>query len=142
MQEQLKAMRAKSVRAADVATAEKEGFFTGRFAVNPFSGELVPIWVANFVLAEYGTGAVMAVPAHDQRDYEFAEKYRLPFKIVIQPAAGNAASRRPDERGVTPSMDGWSSRDLIAASRRNKRWKEWRRTQRTKALARRRPPTG
>ena len=88
MQEQLKAMRAKSVRAADVATAEKEGFFTGRFAVNPFSGDMVPIWVANFVLAEYGTGAVMAVPAHDQRDYEFAEKYRIPFKIVIQPIQG------------------------------------------------------
>jgi leucyl-tRNA synthetase len=90
MQEQLKAMRAKSVRAADVATAEKEGFFTGRFGVNPFSGDLVPIWVANFVLAEYGTGAVMAVPAHDQRDYEFAEKYRIPFKIVIQPTQGAA----------------------------------------------------
>jgi leucyl-tRNA synthetase len=88
IQEQLKSMRAKSVRAADIATAEKEGFFTGRFAVNPFSGELVPIWVANFVLAEYGTGAVMCVPAHDQRDYEFAEKYRLPIKIVIQPLQG------------------------------------------------------
>jgi leucyl-tRNA synthetase len=88
MQEQLKAMRAKSVRAADIATAEKEGFFTGRFAVNPFSGESVPIWVANFVLAEYGTGAVMCVPAHDQRDFEFAEKYRLPVNIVIQPAQG------------------------------------------------------
>ena len=85
MEGQLKAMRQKSQKAADVATAEKEGFFTGRFAVNPFSREQVPIWVANFVLAEYGTGAVMAVPAHDQRDYEFAEKYRLPVKIVIQP---------------------------------------------------------
>jgi len=88
VQEQLKSMRAKSVRAADIATAEKEGFFTGRFAINPFSGESIPIWVANFVLAEYGTGAVMCVPAHDQRDYEFAEKYRLPVKIVIQPAHG------------------------------------------------------
>jgi leucyl-tRNA synthetase len=88
MQEQLRSMRAKSVRAADIATAEKEGFFTGRFAVNPFSGESVPIWVANFVLAEYGTGAVMCVPAHDQRDYEFADKYHLPVKIVIQPLQG------------------------------------------------------
>jgi len=85
METQLKAMRQKSTKAADVATAEKEGFFTGRFAVNPFSGEQVPIWVANFVLAEYGTGAVMAVPAHDQRDYEFAEKYHLAVKVVIQP---------------------------------------------------------
>ena len=81
-------MQQRSIKAADIATAEKEGFFTGRFAVNPFSGEHVPIWVANFVLAEYGTGAVMAVPAHDQRDYEFAEKYHLPVKIVIQPAQG------------------------------------------------------
>ena len=85
MATQLRAMQQRSVKAADLATAEKEGFFTGRFALNPFSGERVPIWVANFVLAEYGTGAVMAVPAHDQRDYEFAEKYNLPVKIVIQP---------------------------------------------------------
>ncbi len=88
IESQLKAMRQKSVRAADIATAEKEGFFTGRFAINPFSGAHVPIWVANFVLAEYGTGAVMCVPAHDERDYEFAEKYHLPIKIVIQPLNG------------------------------------------------------
>ncbi len=88
IESQLKAMRQKSVRAADIATAEKEGFFTGRFAINPFSGAHIPIWVANFVLAEYGTGAVMCVPAHDERDYEFAEKYHLPVKIVIQPLEG------------------------------------------------------
>jgi leucyl-tRNA synthetase len=88
MEAQLKTILSKSTRAADIATAEKEGFFTGRFAVNPFSGDLVPIWVANFVLAEYGTGAVMCVPAHDQRDYEFAEKYHLPVKVVIQPLQG------------------------------------------------------
>ena len=88
MDAQLKAMRQSSVKAADIATAEKEGFFTGRFAVNPFSGERVPIWVANFVLAEYGTGAVMCVPAHDERDYEFCEKYHLPLKVVIQPVHG------------------------------------------------------
>ena len=86
MQERLKAMLQGNVKAEDLATAEKEGFFTGRFAVNPFSGERVPIWVANFVLAEYGTGAVMCVPAHDQRDYEFAEKYHVPVKVVVQPA--------------------------------------------------------
>jgi leucyl-tRNA synthetase len=94
METQLKAMRQKSMKAADIATAEKEGFFTGRFAVNPFSGDQLPIWVANFVLLEYGTGAVMAVPAHDQRDYEFAEKYHLPLKIVIQPKLGPPL--RPD----------------------------------------------
>ena len=68
---------------------DKEGFDTGRTALNPFTGEAVPIWVANFVLAEYGTGAIMAVPAHDQRDFEFARKYDLPIRIVVQsgPAA-------------------------------------------------------
>jgi len=69
---------------------EKEGFSTGRVALNPFTGEPVPIWVANFVLGEYGTGAVMAVPAHDQRDFEFARKYGLPVRVVIQPE-GKAA---------------------------------------------------
>ena len=88
MEAQIKAMRQKSTRAEDVATAEKEGFFTGRFAVNPISGESLPIWIANFVLAEYGTGALMCVPAHDERDYEFAEKYNLPVKIVVQPKDG------------------------------------------------------
>jgi leucyl-tRNA synthetase len=82
---QLKALQQRSVKIEDIATAEKIGVFTGRFALNPFSGERVPIWVANFVLAEYGTGAVMAVPAHDQRDYEFANKYGLPVKVVVQP---------------------------------------------------------
>jgi len=63
---------------------EKEGFDTGRFAINPFTNEPVPIWIANFVLAEYGTGAIMAVPAHDERDFEFARKYGLPIRVVVQ----------------------------------------------------------
>jgi leucyl-tRNA synthetase len=66
---------------------EKEGFDTGRTAINPFTGKPVPIWVANFVLVEYGTGAVMGVPGHDQRDFEFARKYSLPITIVVQPAS-------------------------------------------------------
>ncbi|MBI2358194.1 MAG: leucine--tRNA ligase [Deltaproteobacteria bacterium] len=64
---------------------EKEGVFTGSYCVNPFTQEKIPIYLANFVLMEYGTGAVMAVPAHDQRDFEFARKYRLPIRVVIQP---------------------------------------------------------
>lgn len=64
---------------------EKKGVFTGRYCINPFSGESVPVYVANFVLAEYGTGAVMAVPAHDQRDFEFARKYNLPITPVVMP---------------------------------------------------------
>jgi leucyl-tRNA synthetase len=65
--------------------AEKVGVFTGAHAVHPLTGERLPIWVANYVLPEYGTGAVMGVPAHDQRDLEFARKYRLPVRVVIQP---------------------------------------------------------
>jgi leucyl-tRNA synthetase len=68
--------------------APKEGVFTGAQAVNPYTGEAVPVWIANFVLAEYGTGAVMSVPAHDQRDFEFARTYGLPVRVVIQPASG------------------------------------------------------
>ncbi len=71
---------------------EKEGFFTGRYAINPFTNEPVPIWIANFVLGEYGTGAVMAVPAHDQRDFEFARKYGLPIRVVVRPENGPAAT--------------------------------------------------
>ena len=66
------------------AGREKEGVFTGAYAVNPFTQERIPIWVANFVLYEYGTGAIMAVPAHDQRDFEFATRYRIPIHLVIQ----------------------------------------------------------
>jgi leucyl-tRNA synthetase len=67
---------------------EKDGVFTGRYAVNPVNGEEIPIWVADYVLMEYGTGAIMAVPAHDERDYEFATKYGLPVRTVVQPADG------------------------------------------------------
>ena len=63
---------------------EKEGFDTGRTAINPFTGKPVPIWIANFVLADYGTGAVMGVPGHDERDFEFARKYQLPVTVVVQ----------------------------------------------------------
>jgi len=71
---------------------KKEGVFTGRYAINPLTGDRIPIWVANFVLMEYGTGAIMAVPAHDQRDFEFARKYNLPIKAVIVPEGRNALS--------------------------------------------------
>ena len=75
------------VAEADLATMEKKGMATGLFAIHPLTGEKLPIWVANFVLMHYGTGAVMAVPAHDQRDFEFAQKYSLPIKQVISPLA-------------------------------------------------------
>ena len=75
------------VAEADLATMEKKGMATGLFAIHPLTGEKLPIWIANFVLMHYGTGAVMAVPAHDQRDFEFAQKYSLPIKQVIAPLA-------------------------------------------------------
>ena len=68
----------------DEEEAEKEGVNTGLIAINPFSGEALPVWVGNYVLMEYGTGAVMSVPAHDERDYEFAQKYSLPIRRVIE----------------------------------------------------------
>jgi leucyl-tRNA synthetase len=71
--------------AGDLGAIEKHGVDTGRFAINPFNGELVPIWVANYILADYGTGAIMSVPAHDERDFEFANKYGLPVRRVIVP---------------------------------------------------------
>ncbi|MFT6518590.1 MAG: leucyl-tRNA synthetase, partial [Candidatus Azotimanducaceae bacterium] len=74
---------------ADMAKLEKRGMATGMYAEHPLSGAQVPIWVANFVLMEYGSGAVMAVPAHDQRDWEFAIKYALPIKQVVAPAQGS-----------------------------------------------------
>src|ERR1700726_3617831 len=90
IEENLQRLRRRMTRAADIATAEKEGFFTGRYARNPFNGEKIPIWVGNFVLMEYGTGAVMGVPAHAERDFEFATKYGLAIPIVVQPHEGAA----------------------------------------------------
>jgi leucyl-tRNA synthetase len=71
---------------------EKAGLFTGRYAVNPVNGERIPIYVASFVLMEYGTGAIMSVPAHDQRDFDFAKKYGLPVKVVVVPEGQEKAA--------------------------------------------------
>ena len=75
----------KAREGGDIGTIEKHGVFTGHYAINPFSGERLPIWIANYILLEYGTGAIMSVPAHDDRDYEFAKKYGLEIRIVILP---------------------------------------------------------
>lgn len=77
---------------AELATLDKKGCATGIFAIHPLTGEQVPVWVANFVLMDYGSGAVMAVPAHDQRDYEFASKYALPIKQVITAPSSEQSS--------------------------------------------------
>ncbi|MDP2929409.1 MAG: leucine--tRNA ligase, partial [Candidatus Omnitrophota bacterium] len=76
-------MRAESRISRADAGIEKEGVFTGRHVINPVNNEKIPIWVANYILMEYGTGAIMAVPAHDERDFEFAKLYKLPIRVVI-----------------------------------------------------------
>ena len=76
-------MRNESKIARSQAEVEKEGAFTGRYVINPVNNKKIPIWIANYILMEYGTGAIMAVPAHDQRDFEFAKQYKLPIEVVI-----------------------------------------------------------
>jgi leucyl-tRNA synthetase len=95
----------------DPGNAEKLGLDTGGFAIHPFSGERVPIWIGNFVLMSYGTGAIMAVPAHDERDFEFCTTYKLPIKPVIRPVDGSLPG--PDELpfleyGVVEDSGEWS----------------------------------
>lgn len=93
---------------ADLATAEKKGLDTGFVAIHPLTGQEVPVWVANFVLMEYGTGAVMAVPAHDQRDWEFAQKYNLPVKQVIRPLDADTA--------IDLSAAAWTEKGVLVNS--------------------------
>jgi len=81
--------KAGSVAEADMATQEKKGRATSLFVEHPLTGEKLPVWVANYVLMHYGDGAVMAVPAHDERDFEFASKYNLPIKAVVRTSAGD-----------------------------------------------------
>jgi leucyl-tRNA synthetase len=76
---------------------EKEGIFTGAYAINPMNNERIPIWIGNYVLMDYGTGAIMAVPAHDQRDFEFARKYNIPIRVVIQPEGNELDSKTMQE---------------------------------------------
>jgi leucyl-tRNA synthetase len=102
---------------------EKEGFDTGRKAINPFTNEAVPVWIANFVLGEYGTGAVMGVPAHDERDYEFARKYQLPIRPVVRPADGpvpvvERMSQAVSNDGVLVNSGEYDGLDSDSARRR------------------------
>ena len=115
-------LRAQDRRARQAGQVEKEGVFTGRYAINPYSGERIPIWVGNFVLMGYGTGAIMAVPAHDQRDFEFARKYGLPVRVVIQPEGGAldgaTMSEAYDGPGRTVNSGGFNGLDSDEAIRR------------------------
>jgi leucyl-tRNA synthetase len=102
----------KKARETDALGAiEKHGVSTGRFAVNPFNGEKVPIWVANYILADYGTGAIMSVPAHDERDFDFATKYGLELRRVIAPAAAGEETSLPfvlEEGAVLENSGQWT----------------------------------
>ena len=108
-----------SVSEAEIETMEKSGVPLGMDAVHPISGEKIPIWTANFVLMSYGTGAVMSVPAHDQRDWEFAKKYGLPIKQVIHPAdgsrfdVGEGAFTEKGTLGDSGELSGLSSREAF-----------------------------
>src|SRR3970040_1091908 len=77
------------------AERDKDGVFIAAFAVNPMTNERIPIWIADYVLPGYGTGAIMGVPAHDERDYAFAVRYHLPIRFVVAPREGGAAEGQP-----------------------------------------------
>ncbi len=107
----------------DPGDIDKEGLFTGHYAINPYSGEKVPIWIANFVLMGYGTGAIMAVPAHDERDFEFCRKYAITIRPVIRPVDGALAVEPgmtecfPDY-GVVENSGEWSGLPSAEARRK------------------------
>jgi leucyl-tRNA synthetase len=88
--DQLIAEQHQAKETGDIGEIEKHGVNTGRYAINPYNGEKVPVWVANYILMDYGTGAIMSVPAHDERDYEFAKKYNLEIRLVILPRSGDS----------------------------------------------------
>jgi leucyl-tRNA synthetase len=103
--EQLVAEQRKAKEAGDIGEIEKHGVFTGRYAKNPYNGEAVPVWVANYILMDYGTGAIMSVPAHDERDYEFAKKYKLEIRLVVLPQSNEEETMVEPALPFT-SMDG------------------------------------
>ncbi len=133
----------KAVR-TDEAT-KKEGVFTGRYAINPVNGEKIPIWIANYVLVEYGTGAIMAVPAHDQRDFEFAREFNLPMRLVVKPEdapydsaeemtkawVGEGIMVNSDQFNGTPNVEGkkaitaWMAEKGIGNATINYRLRDW-----------------
>jgi len=97
--DQLIAEQRKAREVGDIGEIEKHGVFTGRYAINPFNGEKVPVWAANYILMDYGTGAIMSVPAHDDRDYEFARKYNLEIRLVVLPVSND-----PEETMAEPAL--------------------------------------
>jgi leucyl-tRNA synthetase len=116
--EELLEQQRKARESDALGAIEKHGVFTGRFAVNPFNGERVPIWVANYILADYGTGAIMSVPAHDERDFEFAQKYGLPVRRVIAPNVDTNDLTLPytgEDEAVLIDSGEWSGENCLEA---------------------------
>ena len=109
--EQLKAEQRKAKEVGDIGAIEKHGVNTHRYAVNPYNGQRIPIWVANYILMDYGTGAIMSVPAHDERDYEFAKKYKLEIRVVIMPQADD-----PEETVTEPPLPFTTMRGMLVNS--------------------------
>ena len=99
---QLIAEQRKAKESGDIGAIEKHGVNTGHVAVNPFNGERVPVWVANYILMDYGTGAIMSVPAHDERDFEFAKKYGIQIRPVIVPAGSSVQTTQADSAPELP----------------------------------------
>ncbi len=97
--DQLIAEQRKAKEAGDIGEIEKHGVSTGRYAINPYNGERIPVWVANYIVMDYGTGAIMSVPAHDERDYDFAKKYKLEIRLVILPVSND-----PEETMAEPPL--------------------------------------
>jgi leucyl-tRNA synthetase len=109
--EQLMAEQRKAKEVGDIGAIEKHGVNTGRFAINPFNDQKIPIWVANYILADYGTGAIMSVPAHDERDYEFAKKYGLEIRLVILPRPDD-----PEETVIEPPLPFTTTKGFLVNS--------------------------
>ncbi len=104
--------------AGDLGNIEKHGVFTGHHALNPFTGETLPVWVANYILADYGTGAIMSVPGHDERDFEFATKYGLPIKRVVAPNLDTDDLPLPylgEEEAVLIDSGDWAGESCLEA---------------------------
>jgi leucyl-tRNA synthetase len=109
--EQLIAEQRKAKESGDIGEIEKHGVFTGRYAKNPYNQEVLPVWVANYILMDYGTGAIMSVPAHDERDYDFAKKYKLPIRVVVLPTGGDC-----DETVTEPALPFVAEEGLVVNS--------------------------
>ncbi len=119
--EQMIAQQTAAREAGDLGAIEKHGIPTGRSATNPFTGEQIPIWVANYILADYGTGAIMSVPAHDERDFEFASKYNLPIRRVVAPNLDTDELSLPylgEDEGVLIDSGEWTGESCLEAQGR------------------------